>query len=324
MIYRVTYLSDGLRVAGYVALPPELQVTAEQIQTFLRRECGDDELTAQAVACVLPSAGGAARRAAEAERAERAAVDGSAPGDAGRVERLGGADADGSAKSVELERRYPVFVYCRGGIGSVGRVRLDWLAEFASFGRIVVAPCYRGGESGVGHDRFGGVDLEDSRVAVRLAQAIPFADPAQIAVMGFSRGSINGTDAAIHEGASHLILWGGLSDLGRTYEERIDLRRMLKRVLQGSVYKIPETYAERSPIHMASRIPCPVLIVHGTEDQQVDYGHARRMYEELQRLGKPAELITLDGLGHHMPQPVRLTVLAKMFAWLDRSSVNGK
>ncbi|CAM3475580.1 MULTISPECIES: alpha/beta hydrolase family protein [Saccharibacillus] len=290
MIYRVTYLSDGLRVAGYVALPPELQVTAQQIQAFLRRECGDDELTAQAVACVLPSA---------AESAE-------------------------SAKSIEPERRYPVFVYCRGGIGSVGRVRLDWLAEFASFGRIVVAPCYRGGESGVGHDRFGGVDLEDSRVAVRLAQAIPFADPAQIAVMGFSRGSINGTDAAIHEGASHLILWGGLSDLGRTYEERIDLRRMLKRVLQGSVYKIPETYAERSPIHMASRIACPVLIVHGTEDQQVDYGHARRMYEELQRLGKPADLITLDGLGHHMPQPVRMDVLAKMFAWLDRSSMNGK
>ncbi len=38
MIYRVTYLSDGLRVAGYVALPPELKVTAQKVQTFLRRE----------------------------------------------------------------------------------------------------------------------------------------------------------------------------------------------------------------------------------------------------------------------------------------------
>lgn len=276
MIYRVTYLSDGLRVAGYVALPPELTTTQQDIENFLRRECGDDLLTAQAVACILPQ-----------------------------------------AREKSVDRRYPVFMYCRGGIGSVGRVRLDWLAEFASFGRIVVAPCYRGGESGVGHDRFGGVDLEDSRVALRLAKAIPFADPTQIAVMGFSRGSINGTDAAIHEQASHLILWGGLSDLGRTYEERIDLRRMLKRVLQGSVYKIPEVYRERSPIYMAKNIECPVLIVHGTEDVQVDYGHARRMYEELQRLGTPVHLFKLEGLGHHMPHPVRMNVLANIFEWLD-------
>ena len=324
MIYRVTYLSGGLRVAGYVALPPELSATAEEIQAFLRRECRDDELSAHAVACILPSAGAAARSAAAAGQAKPPAGEAEISAIDAEEDRLHpSADSGPAQKAASVlgqRRRYPVFVYCRGGIGSVGRVRLDWLAEFASFGRIVVAPCYRGGESGVGHDRFGGVDLEDSRVALRLAQAIPFADPAQIAVMGFSRGSINGTDAAIHEGASHLILWGGLSDLGRTYEERIDLRRMLKRVLQGSVYKIPDVYRERSPIHMAGRIPCPVLIVHGKEDVQVDYNHGLRMYEELRRLGKPADLITLEGLGHHMPQPVRMGVLAKIFAWLDASS----
>ncbi|MEJ8307148.1 alpha/beta hydrolase family protein [Saccharibacillus sacchari] len=279
MIYRFTYLSGGLRVAGYAALPPELSMNEKEFTRFLRREFNDEELSAEAVACLLPS-----------------------------------------ALSTETRTdRYPVLVYCRGGIGRVGRVRLDWLAEFASFGRIVVAPCYRGGESGVGHDEFGGADLEDSRVAMRLARAFPQADPERIAVLGFSRGSINATDAAIEEQASQLVLWGGLSDLGRTYEERIDLRKMLKRVIKGSVYKIPEAYAERSPIHMAKRLSCPVLIMHGTEDAQVEYGHGKRMYEELQRLGKTTELMTLDGLGHHMPQPIRLEVLRDMFDWLDRA-----
>lgn len=279
MIYRFTYLSGGLRVAGYAALPPELSMDEEKFTHFLRHEFNDEELSAEAVACLLPSA------------------------------MSTGARMD----------RYPVLVYCRGGIGRVGRVRLDWLAEFASFGRIVVAPCYRGGESGVGHDEFGGADLEDSRVAMRLARAFPQADPERIAVLGFSRGSINATDAAIKEHASQLVLWGGLSDLGRTYEERIDLRKMLKRVIKGSVYKIPEVYLERSPIHMAQRLSCPVLIMHGTEDAQVEYGHGERMYEELQRLGKTTELITLNGLGHHMPQPIRLRVLRDMFDWLDRA-----
>lgn len=279
MIYRFTYLSGGLRVAGYAALPPELSMTAEDFTDFLRREFDDEKLRAEIVACVLPSAMNTDAR----------------------------------------PDRYPVLVYCRGGIGSVGKVRLDWLAEFASFGRIVIAPCYRGGESGVGHDRFGGEDLEDSRAAMRIARSFPKADPERIAVLGFSRGSINGTDAAIEEHASRLVLWGGLSDLGRTYEERIDLRKMLKRVMNGSVYKIPEAYKERSPIYMAARIPCPVLIMHGTDDAQVEYGHGERMYEELTRLGKTTKLMTLDGLGHHMPQEIRLRVLRDMFDWLDRS-----
>ncbi|OWA37972.1 hypothetical protein B9G55_06905 [Saccharibacillus sp. O16] len=230
-----------------------------------------------------------------------------------------GQEARESARAWEIQApdSYPVLVYCRGGIGRVGRVRLDWLAEFASFGHIVLAPCYRGGESGVGHDEFGGADLEDSRVAVRLARAIPGADPSRIAVLGFSRGSINATDAAIAEDASRLILWGGLSDLAVTYEERIDLRRMLKRVIRGSAYKLPDVYRERSPIDMAKRLDCPVLIMHGTEDTQVDYGHGERMYAELRRLGKSVTLARLEGLGHHMAQETRMRVLAEMFAWLE-------
>lgn len=375
MIYRITYLSGGLRVRGYLAFPAGTETTAEGIQEWVRLQCGDDELTAEAVACVLPSAqvlAATARRDWAAEKSGRRndtleAGDGAEKttpkiqvGDARETSRNAensesrnrcapqkaeenGAqesampprshteDREASFASMNFEEArefarasdsgapgsYPVLVYCRGGIGRVGRVRLDWLAEFAAFGYIVMAPCYRGGESGVGHDRFGGADLEDSRIAARLARAIPGADPARIALLGFSRGSINATDAAIEEHASRLVLWGGLSDLAVTYEERIDLRRMLKRVIQGSAYKLPDVYLERSPIHMAQRLNCPVLIMHGTEDAQVDYGHGERMYAELLRLGKSATLNRLEGLGHHMPQETRMRVLAGMFAWLE-------
>ncbi len=310
MIYRITYLSGGLRVMGYLAFPAGTETTAEGIQEWVRLECGDDQLTAEAVACVMPSA----QISAETARRDRAAEKSGRRDEA--VKAFETADDAGAPGS------YPVLVYCRGGIGRVGRVRLDWLAEFAAFGWIVLAPCYRGGESGVGHDEFGGADLEDSRVAVRLARAIPWADSGRIAVLGFSRGSINATDAAIEEHASRLVLWGGLSDLAVTYEERIDLRRMLKRVIEGSAYKLPDVYRERSPIHMAKRLNCPVLIMHGTEDAQVDYGHGERMYAELRRLGKPATLTRLEGLGHHMPHEIRMRVLAGMFAWLEAPPPN--
>ncbi|OWR28938.1 peptidase S9 [Saccharibacillus sp. O23] len=281
---------------------PKVQETDAWVAAAQRPKAQDAD--AQVAASQRPKVQDADARAAAAQRPKAQDVSSGAR----ELDRASDSEAPGS---------YPVLVYCRGGIGRVGRVRLDWLAEFAAFGRIVMAPCYRGGESGVGHDEFGGADLEDSRIAVRLARAIPGADPARIAVLGFSRGSINATDAAIEEHASRLVLWGGLSDLAVTYEERIDLRRMLKRVVKGSAYKLPDVYLERSPIHMAKRLNCPVLIMHGTEDAQVDYGHGERMYAELRRLGKSAALTSLEGLGHHMPQETRMRVLAGMFAWLE-------
>src|SRR5690606_9642680 len=131
---------------------------------------------------------------------------------------------------------YPALIYCRGGIGSVGRVRARWVDAFASRGYVCFAPCYRGNEGGEGRDEFGGVEREDVHAAVRLLQALPFIDRSRISLFGFSRGSINATQTAVAmpDAVHSLVLWGGVADLARTYEERVDLRRMLKRVIGGS------------------------------------------------------------------------------------------
>ncbi len=59
------------------------------------------------------------------------------------------------------ERKWPVLVYCRGGIGRVGQVKTEWLERFSQSGFIVFAPVYRGTQGGEGRDEFGGADLED-------------------------------------------------------------------------------------------------------------------------------------------------------------------
>ncbi|KHF34432.1 hypothetical protein CM49_03401 [Paenibacillus sp. P1XP2] len=89
------------------------------------------------------------------------------------------------------ERKWPVLVYCRGGIGRVGQVKTEWLERFSQSGFIVFAPVYRGTQGGEGRDEFGGADLEDVPAACRLLAGLPFVDPKRIAAMGFSRGSVN-------------------------------------------------------------------------------------------------------------------------------------
>ncbi|WNF36182.1 prolyl oligopeptidase family serine peptidase [Bacillaceae bacterium IKA-2] len=224
--------------------------------------------------------------------------------------------------SAHLETiKMPCIIYCRGGIGHFGRVKPNWVEAFANQGYLIFAPCYRGNEGGEGRDEFGGADKEDVDAAVRLLQTLPFVDKNKISIMGFSRGSINATQTAITMPTiDKLILWGGVSDLTQTYEERVDLRRMLKRVIGGTPRKFPDAYEARSPIQLASKISCPVLIIHGTKDAQVDISHGINMYSELKHLQKEVTLHSYNGYGHHLPLPVRLLAIKRMFDWITRKA----
>jgi dipeptidyl aminopeptidase/acylaminoacyl peptidase len=284
MIYHLTYLSGPYRVTGYLGLPRGLDLSIAELSSLIGDKFGMaadlPDLPIQQISCSLQT---------------------SAPRD------------------TAPPKPYPAFIYCRGGIGKVGRVKTHWVEQFANQGYVVFAPNYRGNEGGEGRDEFGGGENEDVLSAHRLLRSLPFVDRERISIMGFSRGAINAAQTAVQaEGIYRLILWGGVSDLTATYEERIDLRRMLKRVLGGSPAKVPEKYLDRSPIEMAQRITCPILIMHATEDLQVDYGHGQRMYERLRSIGADVDLHRYEGYGHHFPTQIHEAVVERMFDWIKR------
>lgn len=279
-MYQLTYISDGLKVKGYLAFPHGYGFPQGELAESLRRHYGRTDLPVTPIATPL----------LRDIRDVRAAVS-----------------------------PWPVFLYCRGGIGHVGRVQTHWLERFARHGHLVFAPCYRGSESGEGRDEFGGRDQEDVLAAYRFLESLPFVDARRISVMGFSRGAINAAQAAASPlPIRKLALWSGVSDLARTYEERVDMRRMLKRVIGGSPAKLPEAYRERSPEALVPRIGCPTLVIHGTNDMQVDFEHGRRMYERLLEAGVPADFHRYEGLGHHLPPDVHEAAIARTFDWIRR------
>lgn len=286
MLLQLTYLSDGLRVKGYLWLPPQARATPDDIRCRLRRFFGAEDLSVTELACDYPRP---------------------------VLEPLGvGAHAAAEAK-------LPVLMYCRGGSGSFGKVRTHWMETFARFGGAVVfAPCYRGNEGGEGRDEFGGAEQEDVAAAYRFLQQLPYADPERISVMGFSRGSINAAAAAASDLRPYrLILWSGVSDLAQTYEERADLRRMLKRMVGGSPGRVPEAYSRRSPVYAAGKIRCPVLIIHGTEDKQVPYRHAEGMCRALEQAGADVRLHRYEGAGHLLPPEHFDRAVERMFRFIS-------
>jgi dipeptidyl aminopeptidase/acylaminoacyl peptidase len=203
--------------------------------------------------------------------------------------------------SADVMTRRPGFVYCRGGIGRVGMVKLDWVVRFALREFIVFAPSYRGNEGGEGREDFGLADREDVFSAITLLRSLPFVDPEHITVYGFSRGG----PMALFSGMESLglrvaITHGGVSDLALTYEQRVDLRRMLRRVVGGTPSKFPDAYAARSPIWRVKDLQVPVLVIHGTDDVQVDVSHADALCRAMHAASITHEAWILPGVGHHL------------------------
>ncbi len=111
-----------------------------------------------------------------------------------------------------------------------------------------------------------------------------------------------------------VAVWGGVSDLWLTYEERVDLRRMLRRVV-GHPRKQLEEYLSRSPVCWAPHIRTPVMILHGIEDEKVGVEHAYRLRSALTSWGHPPHTHIVEGMKHVFTPEADERALNLLFAW---------
>ncbi len=213
------------------------------------------------------------------------------------------------------EGDYDGFLYLRGGIKNVGKVRPARIAQFAAEGFIVFAPYYRGNQGGEGNEDFAGDDREDAFSAFLLLKSLPRVQ--EIHIFGFSRGGVMALLTAIEfpETAS-VVTWGGVSDMSLTYLERKDLRRMMKRVIGGTPQKFPERYEDRTPLYQLERMSAPVLIIHGVKDGNVSVEHAYRLEKRLRFLEKAVEAWYFNEFTHYFPPAVNRKVVNDLTNWM--------
>src|SRR5690606_24427824 len=109
---------------------------------------------------------------------------------------------------------YDGFLYLRGGIKNVGKVRIGRIIQFASEGFVVMAPFYRGNQGGDGNEDFGGEDRFDAISAFKVLEQHEKVNPNRIHIFGFSRGGIMALLTAIYVSrACSVVSWGGVSDV---------------------------------------------------------------------------------------------------------------
>jgi dipeptidyl aminopeptidase/acylaminoacyl peptidase len=209
------------------------------------------------------------------------------------------------------------FLYLRGGIKNVGKVRPARIAQFASEGFIVFAPFYRGNQGGEGNEDFAGDDREDAFSSFRLLSSHPRVK--RVHVFGFSRGGVMALLTAIEfPKAASMVTWGGVSDMFLTYEERVDLRKMMKRVIGGTPSKYPERYEWRTPLLQIEKLEPPVLIIHGVKDDNVSVEHSYKLESRLKSLNKPVEGWYFEEFTHYFPPAINRKVVTELSSWMKK------
>jgi dipeptidyl-peptidase-4 len=82
-------------------------------------------------------------------------------------------------------------------------------------------------------------------------------------------------------------------------------------------------YKEASLLTYAADLKRPLLLVHGTADDNVYFRHTLRLTDALFRAGKDFELLPLQGLTHMVPDPVVMQRLYGRLALHFRRHLGG-
>lgn len=200
----------------------------------------------------------------------------------------------------------PLLVKSHGGPTSSTGTTLDPEIQFWTSRGIAVVDVNYGGSSGYGREyrrrlegNWGVVDVEDCLAAARYLVAKGEADPRRLAIDGGSAGGYTTLCALTFSdlfaaGASYF----GIGDL-ETFVR--DTHKFESRYLDRLVGPYPESaaiYRERSPVHYADRLSCPVILFQGLEDRIVPPNQAEEMVAALRAKGEPVAYLPFEGEQH--------------------------
>ncbi len=240
-------------------------------------------------------------------------------------------------REFDKAKKYPVIVHVYGGphhqevLAQMNRRLIDqWVADL---GFIVVGIDGRGTPNR-GRDweravykKFGSIPLEDQIAGLKaLCEKFPEMDKDRVGIYGWSFGGYMAACAALKRGDIFKCAIAGAPvtewlDYDTHYTERY-LGLPAKRGGAGGgkaggpppIDKIEDGYTEGSLLPHAKSLKVPLMLVHGTADDNVYFRHSLRLGDALFREGKEFEMLPLSGLTHLVPDPVVMQRLYGRFA----------
>jgi dipeptidyl aminopeptidase/acylaminoacyl peptidase len=224
----------------------------------------------------------------------------------------------------------PLVLLPHGGPHARDAWQYDYWAQFlANRGYAVFQPNFRGSD-GYGKDflakGFGqwGTGMQDDLTdAVGWLVAEGTVDPKRICIMGGSYGGYAALMGAIRTPELYrcAISWAGVTDLNDMM--KYDRNQMLParyRKWRSRVRGEAEVDLKGvSPVFRATDVRIPVLLMHGTLDDNLPYRQAESFVKAMQKANRPLEFIEFDGAGHSIDASEdRIRFLESVEAFLSK------
>lgn len=230
------------------------------------------------------------------------------------IQKVGAGEGFWSAvirpKNFKKGQKLPVIVDVYGGPGH-GVVKhsmrenllSQWLADQ---GFLVVKFDGRGTpgrgnawERAIKHD-FAGPTLDDQVKALQaLAKEVPEADLTRVGIQGWSFGGYMSALAVLRRPDVFKV---GVS--GAPVTEWLDYDTHYTERFLGVPQEHPEAYSRSSLLADAPKLTRPLLLIHGTADDNVYFFHTLKLSDALFRAGKPHDVLPLSGFTHMVADPI--------------------
>lgn len=208
------------------------------------------------------------------------------------------------------QERPPLLVISHGGPTSATEPTFDLRIQYFTSRGIGVLDVNYGGSTGYGRTyrerlkgNWGIVDVDDCISGAQYLVERGDVDGKRLAIRGGSAGGYTTLCSLTFRdvfavGASYY----GVSDAQAL---ATDTHKFESRYLDGLIGPYPEKlalYRERSPIHFAQQLTCPVIFFQGLDDKVVPPSQAQVMVDELRQKGLPVAYIAFAGEGHGFRQ----------------------
>jgi dipeptidyl aminopeptidase/acylaminoacyl peptidase len=210
--------------------------------------------------------------------------------------------------------RHPLLVIIHGGPSWLSFPSLVYsyvypVQQWLEKGAVILMPNYRG-SAGYGEAfrslnvrNLGVGDAWDVLSGVDHLIDQGYVDPERMGAMGWSQGGyISAFLTTTSDRFRGISVGAGISNW-MTYYVNTDIHPFTRHYLQGTPWSDPEVYAKTSPMTYINQAVTPTLIQHGEFDRRVPTPNAYELYQGLQDVGAPVELIIYKGFGHGITKP---------------------